>query len=131
MVKISRWLPPIACGRARVAAHQLGPAGPASHRPVRGRHHSHRTRRQGPQQESEQDPRGPGTEIRFCCYRHGRYLHFVSMSRSVFVDERSGEVYKEGDVYRHPVLGATLRSDHIFFFLEFPTFLFFLEPFPK
>ena len=28
---------------------------------------------------------------------------------TVFIDERTGQVYKEGDVYRHPVLAATLR----------------------
>jgi len=29
--------------------------------------------------------------------------------RSVFVDKKSGDVYKEGDVYQHPALGVTLR----------------------
>ena len=28
---------------------------------------------------------------------------------AVFLDERTGQVHKEGDVYRHPVLAATLR----------------------
>ena len=27
----------------------------------------------------------------------------------MFLDERTGQVHKEGDVYRHPVLAATLR----------------------
>ena len=27
----------------------------------------------------------------------------------MFVDQRTGDVYKEGDEYHHPVLGATLR----------------------
>ena len=36
------------------------------------------------------------------------------MNCPVFLDQSTGEVYQEGDVYRHPVLAATLRriADH-------------------
>ena len=33
----------------------------------------------------------------------------------MFVDQRTGDVYKEGDEYHHPVLGATFKriNEHV------------------